>query len=156
MTTETTQTFQTKREIQIEKLNGLKDGEKSVAGAVKLLTNLRKTMYGYGTEDHTRYDDKIDELNEELHIAKKDLMDASAKADDLRLREAVIKAKQEYDGTKLGIDIKRHQVETQNQQELEGTRLGIDVAKHREMVLQQQRQQATQKFTKKPTGKEPA
>ena len=93
---------------------------------------------------------------EQQRKAKKDLMDASAQADDLRLREAVIKAKQEYDGTKLGIDIKRHQVETQNQQELEGTRLGIDVAKHREMVSQQQRQQATQKFTKKPTGKEPA
>ena len=68
--------------------------------------------------------------------SKKDAMDAAAKADDIRLREEAMKAKQEYDGTKLGIDIKKHQVQTQNQQELEGTRLGIDIAKHRSQMVQ--------------------
>jgi len=59
----------------------------------------------------------------------KDQMDAAAKADDIRLREEAMKAKQDYDGAKLGIDIKKHQTEQQNKQELEGTRLGIDIAK---------------------------
>jgi hypothetical protein len=68
--------------------------------------------------------------------SKKDAMDAAAKADDIRLREEAMKAKQEYDGAKLGIDIKKHQVQTQNQQELEGTRLGIDIAKHRSQMSQ--------------------
>jgi hypothetical protein len=56
-------------------------------------------------------------------------MDAAAKADDIRLREEAMKAKQDYDGAKLGVDIKKHQTEQQTQQELEGTRLGIDIAK---------------------------
>jgi len=61
----------------------------------------------------------------------KDQMDAAAKADDIRLREEALKAKQDYDGAKLGVEIKKHQTEQQNKQELEGTRLGIDIAKSR-------------------------
>jgi len=59
----------------------------------------------------------------------KDQMDAAGKADDIRLREETLKAKQDYDGAKLGVEIKKHQTEQQNKQELEGTRLGIDIAK---------------------------
>ena len=66
----------------------------------------------------------------------KDQMDAAAKADDIRLREESMRAKQDYDGTKLGIEIKKHQVEQQNQQELEGTRLGIDIARNRAQMTQ--------------------
>jgi len=61
----------------------------------------------------------------------KDQMDAAGKADDIRLREETLKAKQDYDGAKLGVEIKKHQTEQQNKQELEGTRLGIDIAKSR-------------------------
>lgn len=59
----------------------------------------------------------------------KDQMDAAGKADDIRLREETLKAKQDYDGAKLGVEIKKHQTEQQNKQELEGARLGIDIAK---------------------------
>ena len=59
----------------------------------------------------------------------KDQIDAASKADDIRLREEAMKAKQDYDGAKLGVEIKKHQTEQQNKQELEGTRLGIDIAK---------------------------
>jgi len=59
----------------------------------------------------------------------KDKLDAAAKADDIRLREESLKAKQDYDGAKLGIEIRKHQVEQEGHQELEGTRLGIDIAK---------------------------
>ena len=66
----------------------------------------------------------------------KDQMDAAAKADDIRLREEALKAKQDYDGAKLGVEIKKHQTEQQNQQELEGTRLGVDIAKSRAQMTQ--------------------
>ena len=61
--------------------------------------------------------------------SKKDMMDAAAKADEIRIKEEAMKAKQDYEGTKLGVEIKKHQTEQQNKQELEGTRLGIDIAK---------------------------
>ena len=40
-------------------------------------------------------------------------MDAAGKADDIRLREETLKAKQDYDGAKLGVEIKKHQPEQQ-------------------------------------------
>jgi hypothetical protein len=63
-------------------------------------------------------------------------MDAAAKADDIRLREEALKAKQDYDGTKLGIEIKKHQVEQESKQELDGVRMGIDIAKSRSQSMQ--------------------
>ena len=66
----------------------------------------------------------------------KDQMDAAAKADDIRLREEALKAKQEYDGTKLGIEIKKHQIEQESKQELDGVRMGIDIAKSRAQSTQ--------------------
>ena len=74
----------------------------------------------------------------------KDQMDAAAKADDIRLREETLKAKQDYDGAKLGVDIKKHQVETQNRQELEGTKLGIDIAKSRAQMASPSKGTTTQ------------
>lgn len=66
----------------------------------------------------------------------KDQMDAAAKADDIRLREEALKAKQDYDGTKLGIEIKKHQAEQESKQELDGVRMGIDIAKSRSQSMQ--------------------
>jgi len=68
--------------------------------------------------------------------SKKDMMDAAAKADEIRIKEEALKAKQNYEGTKLGVEIKKHQTEQQNKQELEGTRLGIDIAKSRMQTTQ--------------------
>jgi len=68
--------------------------------------------------------------------SKKDMMDAAAKADEIRIKEEALKAKQDYEGTKLGVEIKKHQTEQQNKQELEGTKLGIDIAKSRTQTAQ--------------------
>jgi hypothetical protein len=68
--------------------------------------------------------------------SKKDMMDAAAKADEIRIKEEALKAKQDYEGTKLGVEIKKHQTEQQNKQELEGTKLGIDIAKSRMQTAQ--------------------
>ena len=62
---------------------------------------------------------------------KKDVADAAAKADEIRLRETEISNRMEIDGARLGVDIKKHQVDTQNRQETEGVRMGVDIAKHK-------------------------
>jgi hypothetical protein len=66
----------------------------------------------------------------------KDQIDAAGRADDIRVREETLKAKQEYDGTKLGIEIKKHQIEQESKQELDGVRMGIDIAKNRTQMIQ--------------------
>ena len=76
--------------------------------------------------------------------AKKDMMDAAAKADDLKLREQQEANRMEIEGTKLGIDIKKNQEQLKNNQETEGVRMGIDLAKHRQQLKTQQTQQAQQ------------
>jgi hypothetical protein len=62
---------------------------------------------------------------------KKDVMDAAAKADELKLKEAALDAKQQADGMRIGVDIKKHQAQQAAQQEAEGVRMGVDIAKHK-------------------------
>ena len=71
----------------------------------------------------------------------KDQIDAAGRADDIRVREETLKAKQEYDGTKLGVEIKKHQTEQESKQELDGVRMGIDIAKNRAQMNTQAPQQ---------------
>ena len=71
----------------------------------------------------------------------KDQIDAAGRADDIRVREETLKAKQEYDGTKLGVEIKKHQEEQQSQQERDGVRMGIDIAKNKAQMSAQAPQQ---------------
>jgi hypothetical protein len=63
--------------------------------------------------------------------AKKDALDAAAKADELRLREQEIQDKKEIEGTKLGIQVAKSKDDAQRETEREGVRMGIDVAKHK-------------------------
>lgn len=43
--------------------------------------------------------------------AKKDAMDAAAKADEIRLREQEIEGRQQLDGARLGVDIQKHKAQ---------------------------------------------
>jgi hypothetical protein len=62
---------------------------------------------------------------------QKDLIDATAKEDELRLREMEIMGRQELEATKLGVDISKHKA----QMEGEGVRMGVDIAKSRDQAM---------------------
>jgi hypothetical protein len=62
---------------------------------------------------------------------QKDLIDATAKEDELRLREMEIMGRQELEATKLGVDIQKHKA----QMEGEGVRMGVDIAKSRDQAM---------------------
>jgi hypothetical protein len=64
--------------------------------------------------------------------SQKDIMDASAKSDELELRQAEIAGRQELEAARLGVDIQKHKAEQQFAQESEGLRIGIDIAKSKE------------------------
>jgi hypothetical protein len=76
--------------------------------------------------------------------AKKDLMDAAAKADDLKLREQQEENRMELEGTKIGLDIRKNQEQLKSNQEIEGSRIGVDIAKHKGQIRAQQMQQSQQ------------
>jgi hypothetical protein len=61
----------------------------------------------------------------------KDTLDAAAKADELKLREAEINARKETEGARMGIEIQKHKAQLEAQQQTEGTRIGVDIAKHK-------------------------
>jgi hypothetical protein len=89
--------------------------------------------------------------------AKKDMVDAAAKADEIRIREAAEQNRLQLDGARLGVDIKKHKTDAQGKQELEGTRMGVDIAKHKEQMrvqAMQQAQQARQQAQQKKGGTE--
>lgn len=72
---------------------------------------------------------------EQQRKQQKDVLDAAAKADELRIREAEISGKQELEGARLGIDIQKHKIQIsdnrdikQAEQEATGLRLGMDIA----------------------------
>lgn len=72
---------------------------------------------------------------EQQRKQQKDVLDAAAKADELRIREAEISGKQELEGARLGIDIQKHKIQVsdnrdikQAEQEATGLRLGMDIA----------------------------
>ncbi len=64
---------------------------------------------------------------------QKDIIEASAKADELRLREMEIMGRQELEATKLGVDISKHKA----QMEGEGVRMGVDIAKSKQQMQMQ-------------------
>ena len=61
----------------------------------------------------------------------KDKMDAAAKADEIRIKEAELQGKQQLEGLKLGAQISKEKDTATREDQKEGLRMGIDVAKHR-------------------------
>ena len=84
--------------------------------------------------------------------SKKDIMDAAARADEIKLREKELNDRMELEGTKLGIQTAQAKDKAQRDDEKEGVRMGIDLAKHRSEKLMQARTQMQQPAnpTKKP------
>ena len=62
--------------------------------------------------------------------AKKDIIDAAAKADAHKLQETAQAQQHQAEGTRIGVDVAKHKAEIQHKQQAEGTRIGVDVAKH--------------------------
>ena len=75
-------------------------------------------------------------IAEQQRKQQKDMLDAAAKEDELRLREAEISGRQQLDAARLGVDIEKHKTEQSNRMETEGVRMGIDIAKAREAKAQ--------------------
>lgn len=71
--------------------------------------------------------------------AKKDIMDAAARADEIRIKEQEQQARQQIEGVKLGIEIGKSKEKS-----------AIDITKHREQMAHQKQMQP------KPTGDEAA
>ena len=67
--------------------------------------------------------------------AKKDMLDAAAKADEINLKEQEQQARQQIEGVKLGIEIGKNKEKS-----------AIDITKHREQMINQRQMQP------KPTG----
>jgi hypothetical protein len=72
--------------------------------------------------------------------AKKDMMDAAAKADEIKLKEQDLQIKQMVEGTKLGIQVAADKSKAEREDQKEGIRIGADIAKHRAQMFQQRRQ----------------
>jgi hypothetical protein len=71
-------------------------------------------------------------MAEQQRKQQKDMLDAAAKEDELRLREAEISGRQQLEAARLGADIEKHKAQQSSQLELEGVRLGLDIAKAKE------------------------
>jgi hypothetical protein len=82
--------------------------------------------------------------------SKKDMMDAAAKADEIRIKEEALKAKQQSEGMRMGVDMQKHKDQLHKTQETEGTRIGVDIAKHKAQLAQQERVATAQQATKTP------
>ena len=85
--------------------------------------------------------------------SKKDMLDAAAKADEIRIKEEALKAKQQSEGMRMGVDMQKHKDQLHKTQETEGTRIGVDIAKHKAQLAQQERvatAQRQQQATKTP------
>jgi hypothetical protein len=67
----------------------------------------------------------------------KDKMDAAAKADEIRIKEAELQGKQQLEGLKLGAQISKENDTAAREDQKEGLRIGIDVAKHRAQMAAQ-------------------
>lgn len=72
--------------------------------------------------------------------AKKDMLDAAAKADEIKLKEQDLQIKQMVEGTKLGIQVAADKSKAEREDQKEGIRIGADIAKHRAQMFQQRRQ----------------
>ena len=63
--------------------------------------------------------------------AQKDIMDASARADELRLKEQEINERMQLEATKVGAQIAKDKDTARRDDHKEGVRMGIDIAKHK-------------------------
>ena len=77
------------------------------------------------------------QMAEQQRKEKKDLIDAAAKEDDLRLRQAQIAATTELESARLGVDIQKHRAEMEASQLTEGAKMGLEIARSREDRVRQ-------------------
>jgi hypothetical protein len=77
--------------------------------------------------------------------SKKDMLDAAAKADELRIKEAELLQRGEGDEARMALEIIKQQMQGKSQDELEGSRMMVDLAKHQSQMsnTRQQAQQQT-------------
>ena len=74
---------------------------------------------------------ELDLKKQEVEIkGKKQMADAAAQADKIRLDEESLQAKMELEGTKLGMKAKQDEVRMNSENEKEGVRIGADIAKN--------------------------
>ena len=71
---------------------------------------------------------------EQQRKSKKDLLDAAAREDDLRLRQAQIAAQNELEAARLGVDIEMHRTEMESTQLAEGAKMGLEIARTRDQL----------------------
>ena len=64
-------------------------------------------------------------MAEQQRKQQKDLIDAAAKEDELRLRQAEIAARTELDAARLGVDIEKHKTDVEVQKMIEEARLRL-------------------------------
>lgn len=62
---------------------------------------------------------------------KKDLVEASAKADAQDLKEKEIQKKYELEAAKMGVESAQHKAELQQSEKLDGLKTGFEIAKHK-------------------------
>jgi len=84
---------------------------------------------------------------EELKLKQaKQMIDAAAKQDQLRIEEERIKAQKEIAAMQVGATTAAAKDKLNKQMELDGARLGADIAKHKAQLAQQNRQSARQEM----------
>jgi hypothetical protein len=80
------------------------------------------------------------QVAEQQRRSQKDLIDAAAKEDDLRLRQAEIAARTELESARLGVDIQKHRTEMEASQLTEGAKMGLEIARSRDERERQDRE----------------
>jgi hypothetical protein len=80
------------------------------------------------------------QVAEQQRRSQKDLIDAAAKEDDLRLRQAEIAARTELESARLGVDIQKHRAEMEASQLTEGAKMGLEIARSRDERERQDRE----------------
>jgi hypothetical protein len=93
---------------------------------------------------------------EELKLKQaKQLIDAAAKQDQLRIEEERIKAQKEIAAMQVGATTAAAKDKLNKQMELDGARLGADIAKHKSQLAHQSRQSAMQAVQQARQQKQP-
>ena len=80
------------------------------------------------------------QMAEQQRKEKKDLIDAAAKEDELRLKQAQIAATTELESARLGVDIQKHRSEMEAAQLTEGAKMGLEIARSRDERVRQERE----------------
>jgi len=80
------------------------------------------------------------QVAEQQRRSQKDLIDAAAKEDDLRLRQAEIAARTALESARLGVDIQKHRAEMEASQLTEGAKMGLEIARSRDERERQDRE----------------